>query len=165
MRIFELWRPKIEDWLVNLEDLTLIFEEIEDSFTCREPHWSHMIQVAVSLIMFNYWKKTTQWDSYSSPVISTSSAKCRSLISGTTNTDQGSLQLFQGFGDFAKNFVIILFGKKFFVMIMYREQMNSFTYWFGGISQGFGGAPCLPGLRDLWHWLHPILSLSTQTND
>ena len=35
------WRPKIEDWLANFEDLTLIFKEIEDSFMCREPQLSN----------------------------------------------------------------------------------------------------------------------------
>ena len=30
-------KTKIEDYLANFEDLTLIFEEIEDSFMCREP--------------------------------------------------------------------------------------------------------------------------------
>ena len=29
-------KTKIEDYLANFEDLTLIFEEIEDSFMCRD---------------------------------------------------------------------------------------------------------------------------------
>ena len=49
--VSQLWRPKIEDWLANFEDLTLIFKEIEDSFMCRVPHipYQHRIRITSHL--------------------------------------------------------------------------------------------------------------------
>ena len=41
-------KTKIEDYLANFEDLTLILEEIEDSFMCREPHQSNASILSLS---------------------------------------------------------------------------------------------------------------------